>query len=90
MCVIKVKNASYDRYEELIMRREELKKECLFWSNEYTRVFGELVVAVFKEKLLCAKKQLSFLRPRLRRFSKSNWLQSETMLIPKHIIFRKT
>ena len=57
MCVIKVKNASYDRYEELIMRREELKKECLFWSNEYTRVFGELVVAIFKEKLLCAKKK---------------------------------
>ncbi len=57
MCVIKVTNASYDRYEELIMRREELKKECLLWSSKYTLVFGELTIAIFKEKLLCAKKK---------------------------------
>ena len=55
--IIKVKNTSYARYEELLLRRDGLKKECFQLEKEYSRVFGELVIAVFREQMDCVKKK---------------------------------
>ena len=55
--LIWVKDGSYDRYEELLLRKNDLRKECLHLEEEYTRVFGEQMIAVFRKKVECAKKK---------------------------------
>lgn len=55
--LIKVKNASYGRYEELLLRRDNLKKEGYQLEIEYAREFGELIIAVFEEQIKCVKKK---------------------------------
>jgi len=55
--LIWVKDGNYDRYEELLLRKNDLKKECLHLEEEYTRVFGEQIIAVFRKKVECAKKK---------------------------------
>lgn len=55
--IIRVKNSSYGRYEELLLRRDGLKKEGYQLEIEYSRVFGELIIAVFQEQIKCVKKK---------------------------------
>lgn len=55
--MILVRDANYDRYEELLLRKNDLKKECVHLEEEYTRVFGEAIIAVFRKKVECAKKK---------------------------------
>ncbi|MDO4477616.1 MAG: J domain-containing protein [Lachnospiraceae bacterium] len=55
--IIQIKNASYDRYKDLIMRRDALKKEAFQYEREYVRVFGELILAVFELKVACIRKK---------------------------------
>ena len=55
--MIKVGNDSYGRYEELLLRRDAVRKEGYAYEIEYHRVFGELIIAVFREQLKCAKKK---------------------------------
>lgn len=55
--IIKVKNASYGRYEELLLRRDAVKKEGYQLEIEYAREFGELIIAVFEEQIKCVKKK---------------------------------
>ncbi len=45
--LIKIKNSSYERYEELLLRRDDIVKEGYQLEIEYSRVFGELIIAVF-------------------------------------------
>ena len=46
--IIKVRNASYARYEELLTRRDEVRKEAFQIEREYTREFGDLILEVFQ------------------------------------------
>ena len=46
----------FDRYEELLLRKNDLKKECFQLEQEYIRVFGEDIMAVFRKQIECAKK----------------------------------
>lgn len=55
--IIHVKNTSYSRYEELLMRRDNLKKEAFQWDREYIRVFGDKILKVFEIKLECIRKK---------------------------------
>ena len=54
--VVRVNSAGYDRYEELLLRKNELRKEAFQWEQEYIRVFGEDILGVFRAKVECAKK----------------------------------
>lgn len=52
-----VKNSSYARYEELLMRRDNVQKEAFQWDKEYIRVFGDKILKIFELKLTCIRKK---------------------------------
>ncbi|MBQ9387187.1 MAG: DnaJ domain-containing protein [Lachnospiraceae bacterium] len=55
-------SAAYQKYEELLMRRDALKKEAFQYHLEYARVFGELIIEVFNAKIeaIRLKKTIDF------------------------------
>lgn len=55
--LIRVKNTSYDRYEELLLRRDNLRKEALLIESQYIKVFGDLILQVFQKTIDCIKKK---------------------------------
>ena len=55
--IIKVKNSSYARYEELLLRRDDVRKRAFHYGQEYTRTFGELILKVFEKKIECIRKK---------------------------------
>ena len=61
--IIKVKNASYARYEELLLRRDAVKKRAFQYGQEYTRTFGELILKVFEKKIECIRKKTGHIKP---------------------------
>ena len=67
--LVVIRDPACERYEELLLRRNELKKECLFLELKYTRTFGELIIALFKKQIECAqkKKAIEFCRIALNR-----------------------
>ncbi len=55
--IIRGKSASYARYEELITRRDSLKKEAFQYHRAYVREFGDLILEVFRKKIECIQKK---------------------------------
>ena len=49
--VVKVRNASYARYEELLLRKDEVKKLAFHFERAYIREFGDLILEVFQKKM---------------------------------------
>ena len=50
-------NTSYSRYEELINRRDNLKKEAFQYHAAYVREFGDLILEIFRKKIECIRKK---------------------------------
>ncbi len=57
MDIIKGKNTSYSAYEEVLLRRDNLRKEAEHYHMEYIRVFGDLITASFEKKIECIRKK---------------------------------
>ncbi|MBR6403460.1 MAG: hypothetical protein IKS48_08780 [Eubacterium sp.] len=55
--IIKINNASYSRYEELLSKRDELCKKAFQYYKAYMREFGALILEVFQIKIECIKKK---------------------------------
>ena len=55
--IIKSHNSSYARYEELIYRRDSLKKEAFLYHAAYVREFGDLILEIFRKKIECIRKK---------------------------------
>ena len=55
--IIKVKNASYERYEELLIQKDTLKKEAEEYRLRFNKEFGELCIRVLEEKMNCIEKR---------------------------------
>ena len=55
--VTRVKNASYAYYEELLLRRDELRKEAYISQRCYTAEFGDMIITVFEKKIECIRKK---------------------------------
>lgn len=53
----KGRNTSYSRYEELIHRRDNLKKEAFQYHALYVRTFGDLILDLFIKKIECIQKK---------------------------------
>ena len=49
--MIRVKGASYARYEELLLRRDQLKKDAFQYQQDYIREFGSLILELFELKM---------------------------------------
>ena len=52
----RAENAALDRYEKLILLKNELKKECFQLEQEHTREFGKEVLEIFHREIECARK----------------------------------
>ncbi len=91
--IIRMQNGNDRRYEELLLRKHDIKKECLYLEREYARVFGALIIAVFKKKIECVQKkktiafcQVSFNRGELPdETALRDFLQKETAALEKHL-----
>ena len=57
MAVEKVKDGLYDEYERLLLKRDQLYRDAGGILTVYTKIFGELINAVFEEKIACIKKK---------------------------------
>ncbi len=55
--IIKVKNADYSRYEELLLRRDRLRKEAGILQGLYIREFGDLMLEIFEKQVECIRKK---------------------------------
>jgi len=55
--MIKVKNEGYAEYEELLLRRDKLRKEAHIWQAEYMAEFGDMITELFEKKIECIKKK---------------------------------
>ena len=55
--IMNVNHSSYDRYEELLLKKSALRKECFQLEQEYTRVFGESILKLYRLQIECAKKK---------------------------------
>ena len=67
--IINTGDSAYDRYEELLMRKSALAKECLHLEQEFTRMFGEAILALCRLQIECArkKKTIEFCQASLNR-----------------------
>lgn len=52
----RAKDATHDRYEKLLLLKNDLKKECFQLEQEYTREFGKEVLELFRLQIECARK----------------------------------
>ena len=57
MEIIKVRNAEYSRYEELLLERDRLRKEARIYHGLYVKEFGELHLSLFEKQITCIKKK---------------------------------
>lgn len=55
--LIQIEKNNYDRYEELLIRRDVLRKEAFHYENAYIREFGELIARSFEAKISCIEKK---------------------------------
>ena len=55
--IIKGENKAYAKYEEVLLRRDNLRKEATRYHHEFIRVFGDYITESFKLKIECIKKK---------------------------------
>lgn len=55
--IIRIKNATYERYEELLLKKERLLKEAEGYRIAYERTFGVLNSETYEAKIECVKKR---------------------------------
>lgn len=69
MDIIKIKGNNYERYEELLIKCDELQKEAAIYMEAYIREFGDLIADNFKEKITCIekKKEIAYCQTLLNR-----------------------
>ena len=54
---IRVSNTSYAKYEEVLTKRDEVRKQAFQYERAYVREFGDLILQVFQMKIACIKKK---------------------------------
>ncbi len=55
--LIWTESVMYDKYVELVKERDRLRKKAFQYRQEYIRVFGEKILAVFQKKIECISKK---------------------------------
>ena len=62
MEIVFVEDSRYAEYESLLLDRDRYQKDAFQALGEYTRIFGEKITEVFKQKIACIerKKMLSY------------------------------
>ncbi|MDO4623647.1 MAG: hypothetical protein Q4B22_11920 [Eubacteriales bacterium] len=57
MDIIRVENEGYAQYEEMLLRRDKLRKEAYILQGRFMKEFGDLITAVFEKKISCIQKK---------------------------------
>ena len=55
--VVLIDDDVYQRYEDLLIRKDVLKKEAVQYEINYIREFGELIAKSFEAKIACIEKK---------------------------------
>lgn len=55
--IIRIKGEGYAEYENLLLRRDKLRKEACIWQKKYMAEFGDMVIRLFEIKISCIKKK---------------------------------
>ena len=55
--IIRIKNATYERYEELLLKKERLLQEAEGYRIAYESTFGVLNSETYEAKIECVKKR---------------------------------
>ena len=55
--IIRVGNTSYAKYEEVLIRKDEMKKKAIQYERAYVKEFGDLILEVFQMKLESIRKK---------------------------------
>lgn len=66
---VKVKNTLYAEYEELLIRRDVVKKQAFEYQLAYLREFGDLINRAFEAKIGCIRKKkiIAYCQSRINR-----------------------
>ncbi len=86
-------DAALDRYEKLILLKNDLKKECFQLEQEHTREFGKEVLEIFHLQIECARKvkAIEFCQTYLNRGEDPDgealqqYVQQETQELTEHL-----
>ena len=67
--LIIVKNEGYAEYEELLLKRDNVRKEAGLYEKAYIAKFGDMIVAIFEKKIECIKKKksISYIQAKINR-----------------------
>ena len=55
--IIKTEDPSYAKYEEVLLRRDNLRKEAEQYHLEFIKIFGDLIMESFRMKIECIRKK---------------------------------
>lgn len=82
MEIIKVRNADYARYEELLLKRDSLRKEAYIAHGMYVKEFGDLILEVFEKQVACIrkKKQIAYYQRAINRGEAINQMEIDALL----------
>lgn len=71
MEIIRIAQGDYDRYEELLLQRDSLRREADSCLTAYIAVFGDLINSLFQLQIDCIglKKSIAFIQAALNRGS---------------------
>ena len=53
--IVKIDDGSYERYEQLLLKRDQYRKEAGQILISYTKEFGDLINSVFEKKIECIR-----------------------------------
>ena len=69
MMAEKTNDRLYETYETLLLKRDQMYREAGSFQISYTKVFGDLIKAVFEEKIACIKlkKKITYYQAALNR-----------------------
>ena len=55
--MIKVTDPQYENYEEVLLRRDNLRKEAELYHLQFIKIFGDLITESFRIKVECIRKK---------------------------------
>ncbi len=66
MEIVKIASGDYERYEELLLQRDEYQKEAWKYNMTYTAVFGQYIIEAYRQMLesIKLKKAIAFAQTR--------------------------
>ena len=91
MDIVKVKNTSYAKYEEVLLRRDNLYKEAEQIHMDYIMEFGNLITEAFEKKIECIqkKKMIAYCQKQVNQGKKIDENNLNTFIAQEMVQYQK-